>query len=105
MDLNAVVQLYRSLIELIDQQRGEFEMYEWRGKLLILIHITGKTVKGNESGRDNLMKAMLQTLSLVLLLGSRLNSSSKYLTDFEMPRNVNWQRIQSSTKLLDFSGI
>ena len=69
-----------------------------------VIHITGKIVKGNESGRDNLMRVMLQTLSLVLLLGSRFKSS-KYLIDFEMPWNVEWQHIKTSTKLVDFSGI
>ena len=34
MDLNTVVQLYKSLIEFIDQQRSEFDIYEQRGKLL-----------------------------------------------------------------------
>jgi hypothetical protein len=33
MDLNTVVQLYKSLIEFIDQQRNDFGTYELRGKL------------------------------------------------------------------------
>ena len=53
-----------------------------------VIRITEKRVKGNESGRDNLMRVMLQTRSSVLLIVSRHKPSYKYLIDFEMHSHV-----------------